>query len=448
MTRSLSLLALFLAPALFFAPAVVAQPNGAPVVECSDEQNVKAQYYSLYYESYRAEDYANALPNLEWILECAPAFGLTPGDRNIRRGIEIFEALAVASDDPAQQRDYFARALALFDEGPSILQDAGVEVSEFDWVVRKGRFIQNHPELLAEQQDEVYDLYVRAFEMQPDSLGDYYINYIAGESTRRAATENTPEAKAAAREYLTGTLQPHADDPAYITGLLDNLITTPREQYEYLVGRFRADPSALSDEDLNTLYGMQRIEELEAQNPDLNDLLVAELLERDPTPALLRSLGGAAMSAGNYAEAQSFYERALGLTEDPTDRRDLNYSLGVLKQQQGQRATAANYARAALEIDGQHAESLYLLGSLVQASLGGGDARARAGYWCAVDFYNRAANAANAKGNAALAADARRAAGNAGRGAPTSEDYFFLGWQPGQTITASYGWGSCSTTVR
>lgn len=445
MTRLLSLLALL----LFLVPAASAQTNGATGVECSDEQNTKAQYYSLYYEAYKAEDYASALPNLEWILECDPTFGLTPGDRNYRRGIEVFAALAEASDDPAQQQEYLGRALALFDEAPSTLQDAGVETSEYDWVIRKGRFIQEHEAMLADEQAQVYDLYLQAFELRPDSIGDYYINYLAGERTRRARTEDTPEAKAAAREFLTGTLQPQVEDPEYITGLLDQLITTPREQYNYLVGKFRNDPASLSDDELNTLYDMnRRTAELSAQNPDLDDLLVRELLERDPTPDLLRSLGGAAMAAGEYADAQQFYERAMAMAEDPMEKRDLNYSLGLLKQQQGQRATAANYARAALEIDGQHAESLYLLGSLVQASLGGGDARARAGYWCAADFYNRAASAASARGNSELAADARRAAANANSGAPNSEEYFFLGWQPGQTVSASYGWGSCSTTVR
>lgn len=446
MTRTLSALTLLLL--LGLAPAAQAQTNGTSGVECSDEQNTKAQYYSLYYESFKAEDYATALPNLEWILECAPAFGLTPGDRNIRRGIDLFAALAANSDDPAEQEAYINRSLALFDDGPSMLEDAGVEANEYDWTIRKGRFIQDQPELLADEQPQVYDLYLHAFELQPDSLGDYYINYLAGERTRRAIEEDTPEAKAAARDFLTETLQPKADDPAYITGLLDSLITTPREQYEFLVGKFREDAGALADEDLSMLYEMNKIPELAEQNPDLNDLLVEELLTRDPNPALLRSLGGAAMAKGNYDEAQGFYERAMEMTDDRMEKRDLNYSIAVMKQQQGQRATAVNYARAALELDSNHAESMYLIGTLIQQSVGRGDARAAAGFWCAADQFSRAASAAANNGNSALGADARRAAANASSGGPNAEDYFFLGWTPGQTITASYGWGSCSTRVR
>lgn len=136
------------------------------------------------------------------------------------------------------------------------------------------------------------------------------------------------------------------------------------------------------------------------------------------------------------------------MAEDPMEKRDLNYSIAVLKQQQGQRATAVNFARAALELDGSHAESMYLIGTLIQSSVGRGDARVTAGYWCAADQFSRAASVASSNGNSALANDARRAAANAASAGPDAEQYFFLGWQPGQTITASYGWGSCSTRVR
>lgn len=446
MIRTLTALSLLLL--LGLAPAAQAQTNGASGVECSDDQNTKAQYYSLYYEAFKAEDYESALPNLEWILECAPAFGLTPGDRNIRRGVEVFGGLAAQTEDPAEREAYFQRAFELFEQAPSTLQDAGVEVSEYDWVIREGRFIQSNAELIPDEQPRVYDLYLRAFELQPDSLSDYYINYLAGERVRRATAADTPEAKAEARDFLNEELIPKVDDPAYIEGLLPTIITTPREQYTYLVDKFRADPSSVGDEDLNTLYDLNKIDELSAANPDLNGLIIAELLERDPTVELLLTVATEQMTQENYAEAEQTLERAEGLAEEPMQQRDVNYSFGVLKQMQGQRATAANYARAALEVDNTHAQSLYLIGTLIQTSVGRGDARVTAGYWCAADQFNRAARVAAENGNEQLAADARRAAANANSAGPDAEQYFFLGWQPGQTISASYGWGSCSTTVR
>lgn len=439
MTRPLTAFLLLVLLGAGLAPAASAQTASAP--ECSDDENEKRIHYSLYYEYYKAGNYASALPDLEWMLACAPAFGgPTPDDRNIRRAVEVYDSLAVQSDDPAQQQEYLDKALTLLDEAPSTLEDAGVEVSAYEYALDKGRFIASHPELLADRQDEVYDLYLRAFELQPDSLGDYYINSLAGARTQRAVAADTPEEKAAARDFLSNELVPQVEDPAYIEGLMNSLITTPREQYEYLAKKFREDSAALSEEEIERLFELNQVGEL--HNPELHDQLVVILVEMDPTPSLLRTLAAGAAETGDYDEAQDLYERALELAEDPAEQRDIYYNIATMKYQQGQLATASNFAREALEIDGNHGPSLLLIGNAIASSVRGNDVPSRAAYWCAVDYFNRAA------GDPQVASQARSAAGTYGRAAPTAEEYFFLGWKPGQTVNASYGWGSCSTTVR
>jgi tetratricopeptide (TPR) repeat protein len=441
MTRLLPLSAFLVLLVFGFAPDAAAQTTDADALECTDDENERRIHYSLYYESYKAGDYASALPEIEWILACAPAFGgTTPDDRNVRRAIQIYDSLAVRAEDPAQQEEYLEEALDLLEDAPSMLADAGVEVSEYDYVIKKGRFIQSHPELLADEQGEVYDLYLRAFELQPDSLSDYYINYIAAIRTTQANEEDTPAAKASAREFLSDELTPRVDDASYIDGLLDTLITTPREQYAFLKEKFQEDPANLSDEELDTLYRLN-------QNPELNDpalkTAVAEVLvERNPTPSLLQTLAGGAAADGNYDQALSLYERALEIAEDDATRRDIYYNIATMKYQQGQLATASNYAREALDIDSDHGPSLLLIGNAIASSVSGSDVRARAAYWCAIDYFNRATN------DPQVASQARSAIGTYSRYTPTNEEYFFLGWKPGQSITASYGWGSCTTTVR
>jgi tetratricopeptide (TPR) repeat protein len=352
----------------------------------------------------------------------------------------MYDSLAVRAEDPAQQQEYLDEALALLEEAPSMLADAGVEVSEYDYAIKKGRFIQSHPELLADRQGEVYDLYLRAFELQPDSLSDYYINYVAAARTTQANAEDTPEAKASAREFLSDELTPHVEDPAYIDGLLDTLITTPREQYAFLKEKFQEDPASLDEEQVKTLFNLNKNEEL--RDPELQRQLIPVLLEYDPTPALLQTLAGGEASDGNYDEALSLYERALELAEDDATRRDIYYNIATMKYQQGQLATASNYAREALDIDSNHGPSLLLIGNAIASSVRDSDVRARAAYWCAIDYFNRATN------DPQVSSQARSAIGTYSRYTPTSEEYFFLGWKPGQTVSASYGWGSCSTTVR
>ena len=439
MTRLLTAFAFLSLLAFGAAPMATAQTSAE--VECTDDENERRIHYSLYYESYKAGDYTSALPEIEWMLACAPAFGgRTPDDRNIRRAVEIYDSLAVRSEDPAQQQSYLGEALTLLTEAPSMLADAGVEVSEFDYAIKKGRFIQNHPELLADQQDEAYELYLSAFEMQPDSLSEYYINYIAATRTTMANQEDTPAAKSAARDFLSSELMPRVDDAAYIEGLMSTLITTPREQYGFLKGKFLADPTSLGEEDVKTLFNLNKNAEL--RDPELQRQLIPVILEFDPTPALLQTLAGGEAADGNYDEALALYERALEIAEDPATQRDVYYNIATMRYQQGQLATASNFAREALGLDSNHGPSLLLIGNAIASSVRGGDVDSRAAYWCAIDYFSRASS------DPQVSSQARSAIGTYSRYTPTSEDYFFKGWKPGDTITASYGWGSCSTSVR
>ncbi len=445
MTRTPAALALLVLLLAGLAPAASAQSDGE--IECSDDRQEKLIHYTLYAEPFKAGDYETARPELEWLLACDPTFtGRDPGDLTLRRAVQLYDSLAVRAADPAEKQAYLDRALAVLDETPTLLQAAGVEVEPHEYALRKGRFIQTHPEQLADRQPQVYDLFTEAFEMQPDSLSDYYLNYIAAERVSRAIDEGTPEAKVAAREFLTAELQPRVEDPAYIEGLMQNLITTPREQYAFLKERYQEDPASLSEDEVKTLYSLNQNPEL--KDSALNQTLREVMLELDPTPSLYQIFARQAADEGDYDAAQGYYDQALALAEDPMEKRDINYNIAVFKDAQGQRAGAANYARAALDFDSNYAPALYLIGSLVQRSVGRGDARAAAGYWCAADYYSRAATAAANSGDSDLAASARRAAGSAASAGPDAESYFFLGWQPGQTITASYGWGSCSTRVR
>ena len=445
-TGTLRLLLLAVLVAVGLAPAAHAQSsNGGE----ADRQEL-LQNYSLYYEAFKSEDWRTAWQFLEPLLETSPGFtGRDPDDRNVRRAVDVLANLAQQAEDPAQKQAYYEQALDLLDNAPSILQDAGVDVNEADWIRRKGRFLQDNAEALADMQGEVYDLYVRAFELDPTVLGDYYLNYIAAERVRRVAETGTPAEKVATREFLQNEIVPrleNAEAKTYVEDtLMPSLITTPREQYGFLKERYETDPESLSEDELVQLFELN-------QNPELNDQALAQrllpvILELDPTPGRLVA-AARSVQADDPDQAVTYFEQALELAEEDDMKRDIYYNSAVMKEEQGQYAPARNYANQALEIDANHAPSLYLIGGLISRSVGGGDARARAGYWCAADQYNRAARAAREAGNEPLASAAGSAAAQSNRAAPNSEEYFFLGWQPGQSISASYGWGSCTTTVR
>lgn len=425
----------------------------AQEANCDADDTEKRVKYSLYFENYKAGAYDAALPDLVWILECAPAFGgPNPDDRNFRRAAEIYDSLAVRAQTPEERQENLQQALAIYDNAVSTLQDIGAAVDPYDWLLRKGRFVLRYPEDLTELQAEVDDYFYEAIQLKPEEIGDYYVNYVAGVRANEAITANTPEGKREARAFIETELVPLADDPSYIQEhILPSLISTPREQFDYLYAKYQQNPDGLSDDEvmelfeMNQRFGGEFFANDGEESAALRHALIGKVAELNPTYPVLTSLGRASLDEGNQDQAIEFFERAQQLAENDEQRRDAFYNIALVKEQQGQKATAANYAREALALDGSHAPSLYLIGSLIQSSVGGGDARARAGYWCAADYFNRAAAAAS---DADLAASARRAAAGANSAAPNSEEYFFLGWRPGQTVQASYGWGNCSTTVR
>ena len=447
MTRLL--LAIFVLAGVFaLAPSAASAQNSD--YNCDvEEQQVRIKY-SLYFENYRAENYEAALPDLNWILACAPGFGgRTDDDRNFRRAIEIHEKLAEQADSPTERRDHLLKAVELIDEAVPTLQAAGAEVDPYEWHLRKGRFLQTHQTVFADRQDEVCELYEEAFGMRPDETDDFYLQVIAFCRAESALAANTAEGKREARDFLEGILLASADQQVaqeYIQTQADRLITTPREQFEFLYTKYQtAGVEALADGELEQLFtlnqqaGAQYFDTaVEMQN--LRRELLPHVARLNPTYSRISSLGNAALADEDYAQAIAFFEQAIEMAEEANQRRDSYYNIAVVKQQQNQLGSAANYVREALSIDGNHGPSLFMMGSLIQSSIRGDDVDSRAAYWCAADFFSRAASAG--------VSNASSAAASALRGAPTSQEYFFKGWRPGTTVTASYGWGSCQTRVR
>jgi tetratricopeptide (TPR) repeat protein len=443
-------LALVLVLGVFTLAPTAAPAQATPdQFDCNVDQQEKLVRYSLYFEDFRMENYEAARPNLEWLLACAPGFaGNAEDDRNFRRAVDLYERLAEQASDPAEARAHLERARELLTTAVSTLQDAGAEVDPHYWTLRHGRFLQTHESVFANGQNLACELYEEAYAMRPADTQDFYLQVIAFCRTEAALEDNSADAKRDTRTFLEGELLASADEAAtreYIQTQAERLITTPREQFDFLYQQYRdGGVAALSDSDLEQLFtlnqqaGSQLLTAEESRA--LRRALLPRIAELNPTFGRISALAAAALEDGDEARAVAHYERALELAEDRNQRRDAFYNIAVIRERQGQRASAANFLREALALDGNHGASLYLMGSMIQASVRGNDVQARAAYWCAADFFNRAASAGTA--------NARAAAAGALRGAPASDEYFFLGWRPGQTVSANYGWGSCTATVR
>jgi tetratricopeptide (TPR) repeat protein len=406
----------------------------------SAQSDERAMNFSLYWEAFKNSDYTFGLPYLHWILENAPGYP-NDSDRNYRKLVEAHQALAAKASDATARRAHLDSALVAMDKAVPALRAAGAEVEEYDWIIMKGRFLQENEQHLQNLQGQVYEQYMKAYRMRPDATDEYYLNFIAAQQVERAGAGqmdkgevmnflNEIEPRLAtdeARTYLNDQLRPM-------------LFTTPQEEFDYLYAKYREgqrDP-----ETTQTVFDLA----VRVRNNDAVRELAPEVVKLDPNTRIYRMLAGWAAAEGDFSTATNYYERALELANDNIERRDLNYNLAAMMLQQGRFANAATYARESLRFDGNHGESYYIIGSALSRFAGGSTVQSRAINWVAADFYSRAAQHAS---DAKMRSDAARAASQSIAAGPTPEQYFFdPGWKKGQSVSVSTPIGSFTTTVR
>jgi tetratricopeptide (TPR) repeat protein len=438
-------------PALALAAVLLTAlaPTGRAQV-CQDTQvyltdNTRTNY-SLGYEHFKNEAWCEALPYLRWVLANEPFFNSqgTPDDRNYRRLMDTYEAIAETAQGDVR-RTYLDSVLVVRDQMQQALAANNIAYDERAQLLALGLFYTEHFNEYPDEQAQVYDLYMEAFRMEPDSTDDYYLNEIGRMISARAAAEqmDPTEARDLVNELLT-----YADDPSYLEGLSATFHVDPIDQWDsayqvYLEGDH-------SEEVVNTVFaGLIQIDSLVAERyPDLDQQalkneVIPILIEFNPTPDLLVYLGVNAVREGRTDEGIAYFQRALDMTEDNAGKRDLNYRIANTLFRAGQRSQAYQYAGRALDYDSNFGPALYVRALVVAGTLRGGSLANAAGAWCVADMFSRAAAAGGE-----TAGEARRLAGRYNASGPSRDSYFFEGWTPGMRVTGNTGYGSCSTTVR
>ncbi len=402
------------------------------------DQQEKATYYSLYYEDFKNENYASSLENLRWILRNAPAFPRN-NDRNFERAVKVYRELAVATTDADQRKTYFDSALVIFDTAVSTLKDAGAEVSEFDWVFGKGKFIQENAEYLPELQPQTGELYRQAFDMEPDKLQAYYVQYIVADYAQKGD-------KQAAIDFLEVVEQTHPDDEEYIsivTSWRNSLFKDPEERYEFVSDQLSKNPN---DSEL-IVEKFELAMELGFRD-DVYEL-ADRVLQLEPTAKTFRLIGKMKLEDGQAEEATGLLEKALTMPGGQENAREIYYNMGIAQQQLGRLSRARTHFRKALEVDPNFGAAYMAIGDLYVtaiANCGSFEREDRAVYWLVTDYYDRARSVDPSVANAA-----QRKSRQYRAYFPNQEALFFKGWQAGQQYTVNYGcygWIGEATTVK
>lgn len=418
------LLAVFMAGPMqpVFAQAEQEQPSEREI----------ATHYSLYYEDFKNANYQGALPNLKWILEMAPGFP-RDDDRNFKRAIEAYEGLA------EQEESYLDSALVVFDEAVPALQAADIDVNVQSWLINKGRFIQTHSAYFDDAQTQASEAYMEAYELDPETIGGYYVTYLISDLNSRGDKQATLDFMERAEE----THGDEADVVEYIALIRDSLFNTPEERIAFLETQLERNPDDI--ELISELFDLYLNTGDRAQAGALSQ----RLLDAEPTARSYEMIARMRLDDGEAQEAYNLYEQALEMPGAEDRERDIYFNMGVAQQQMGRLSNARSNFRRALNVDPDFGQALVAIGDLYVTQVGNCgsfERRDRAVYWLAVDYYERAASR-----DASVANQARQKARSYVGSFPSMEDIFYAGWEVGSRYNIDYGcysWIGETTTVR
>lgn len=436
-----SLLGLFLWVFSVQAQPAVAQQSQQEAVN----EQTKAVNYSLYYEYFKNGDYAAALPYLRWMIHYAPEYA-GPGrkdDRNFERIIKVHEELAKASDDPKIARIHLDSALVYFDMALEVLPARGVAFDTVNWYIRRGRFIQHFPELLADRQAEAIEYYRKAFELAPNRVDDYSLQVVIAALVQEGKKEDAV-AFMEQVEAALGEVPERAALMEYITTVRDNLFQTPEERMAFLEERLRKD--AMNLELISELFNIYRQLGERQKMYELADRLLT--LKKDART--YHMVGKLYLDDGEPSKALEYFRQAMQAPGVDEIARELYYNAGAAEQQLGRLANARTYFRRALQIDPRFGRAYMAIGDLYAQAVSECGSQLeredRAVYWLAVDYYEKAKQA-----DPTVANEANRKINTYRRYFPDQEALFFKGWQVGQPYKVDYGcyaWINEETTVK
>ena len=420
---------------IVLAAAVAALPKMA--LAQPDQQTI-AMHYSLYYEDFKNGNYESALPNLRWVLENAPEFP-RKSDKNFERAVTTYKEMALAQTEEGMQRAYLDTAMTMFDTAVPTLQAAGAEVDEFEWLLKKGKFIQELPEHLPDMQDQVGTIYRQAYDMNPTAVDPYYINFIALDLAQKGMDDEALEFVEHVSQTRGGT--PEIDE--IVDKIEGGLNRDPEARYERLQRKLAENPD---DEELlldyfETLVLLEYRDEIYEYAP--------RILAMEPSAKTYRMIAKMKLEDGEPQEAYDLYEQSLTLPGASEYAREIHFNMGVAQRELGRLSRARTQYRKALEVDPSFGGALMAIGDLyVQAisNCGSFERDDRAVYWLATDYYERAKSV-----DPNVAGSANQKIRQYRQYYPDSEMLFFANMSVGDSYTVSggcYGWIGESTRVK
>lgn len=432
---------------------LLAVPNFAAFAQEEEEEGYPyglgpLEVYSIFQESYKTKDYELAL------MYGLPLIKLNPkkmeelpqykGEDVFDKVIDIYAEMSKKEKDPTKRSALLDSSLKYFSMVFEINKPE--EMDMFNWVLKRGRFYQEHGDFITGGVTKAYDDYISLIDSDTQRITEIGNGYYVQVTLQYLVTEGERDK---AIEVINKTL-PFADEgtKTFIDKLQDQLFSNPTERITFLEGKLADSPKEVSI--LKELYDLyQRVNDLEraretaktlyeVDNNFDNSLIMATILKKNgdnkaAIQILNETLGKA--KAGQQ-KATVYYELAdsyLLIEELPKARDNAKKAISESK----------SWGQPYIKLAAIYAQSV---SSCAAANMERED---KVVYWLVLDYLDKAKEADS---------DVTNLVKNLYKSytpvTPTAEEKFFKGWKPGEKIKVDkslrdcYSWINETTTIR
>lgn len=411
--------------------------------------------YSLFRGYYSTGEYEAAIEFGSWMLESQPreiegveTFSL---EREFNRFIDIYSSWAGEERDPAVQEELLVEGLAIFDLAFDTFSEE--EMDQFLWIRNKGRFYQQHSNVLPDALDMAFTYYEEAYEMDHERFArmedSYYVirllDYHVSQGNKERAFEIIEEI-----EHIESATLQNA-----ISQAQDQLYSDPAERIEYLLSRL---DEADNEEEMEGL--LTELRDLYETTGDNEEALTytRRLYELNPNFENTHALAINASDNADYQTALPLLEESLEKAPSDDEKREIILEIIETQRNLENYQSARSVARSAIgdypgwgQIYIQMAD---IYTSVIrQCASDGMSYEDRSVYWLVLDYLRKAAET-----DASLQRLTTQRIQSLAAYVPTVEDIFqksdigleIVGepYQIDESLGACYAWIDETTTVQ
>lgn len=357
--------------------------------------SIKAiQYYSLYREYFKQENYKAAMQYWPYVYKNAPMLN----SRVISNGMEYYQMkVDETAGNPEAMKVYLDSLLLLIDHKTACTGD------EVRNLARKGNLLLKYR---PEAGEEIRNFYAESIELggteAPYYVLETYFRLLLNDLNQELIE---PEQVLEMREKIELIVDANLNDEKYgpnYQQVLQNIESlfesNPKVQQLFdceamkptWEEQYRTDPENV--EFIKDVY--RKMNTAKCKDDPFTEELKMALIKLDPTPDRMMLMAGQSVKDKDYNKAIDYIKKAITLEESAVKRAELNYKIAELYYVQKDFPTARSYARKA-SADRPNWGKPYLLIGKLYASSGklcgpGTGLESQRVIWPALDYFQKA----------------------------------------------------------